>query len=120
MGETMIRGLVVEDDADVAELLSRILRGRSLDVAVAHTAETAKAMLATSSFSIALLDLHLPDLGGLGLIEHIETQYPELARRALIVTGFPTIARAFSTSIPIVPKGDLDTLRVAIDGVLAR
>lgn len=43
-----------------------------------------------------------------------------MAKRSLIVTGFPTIGRSFSKEIPVVPKGNLDLLRNALDLVLGR
>lgn len=121
MTETTHRGLVVEDDADVIELLVQVLARKNIVAILAHTAETARAILSTvSDLQIVLLDLHLPEGGGLPLIEHIRENHPHLVPRSIIVTGFPMIARAFATEMPVVPKDELSDLRARIDEILAR
>lgn len=121
MTERTLRALVVEDDADVIELLVRTLERKRVASILAHTGETARAVLAASSdLDLVLLDLHLPDGGGLPLIEHIRDTHPHLVRRSIIVTGFPMIARAFATEMPIVPKDEIAQLREKIDEILAR
>jgi len=59
--------LVVEDDAQLAELLERVLGEEGHEPTLCGTLRTAVGALATSSFDIVILDRMLPDGDGLEL-----------------------------------------------------
>ncbi len=59
--------LVVEDDAQLAELLDRLLREEGHTPVLCGTLQAAKAELAAGSFDIVILDRMLPDGDGLEL-----------------------------------------------------
>jgi two-component system phosphate regulon response regulator PhoB len=59
------RILVVEDEADLAELLAFNLRQAGHTVVVAHDGSTALAEIRRQRPDLVLLDLMLPDIGGL-------------------------------------------------------
>jgi two-component system response regulator MtrA len=79
--------LVVEDDDAVGDMLTMLLEGEGYDVTLVRTAQAALHMLlpvqiecgASHHVSVAteprpamvLLDLHLPDMSGEELIEHV-------------------------------------------------
>ena len=60
----MSRVLVVDDDADVRNLLARWVAAEGHDVSVAGTGEEALALLDAGDFALALLDVRLPDISG--------------------------------------------------------
>lgn len=72
----MIRTLVVEDDALVAEVhASYVERVPGFVVAgVAHRATEALEILATRSIDLVLLDFHLPDVKGLDMLRALRAR----------------------------------------------
>jgi DNA-binding response OmpR family regulator len=59
-----MRVLVVEDEADVADLIQRALREASWAADVVGSGASALEALAVSDYDLAVLDLGLPDLDG--------------------------------------------------------
>ena len=81
------RVLVCEDDADVADLIQRILGQGGIASVIARSASEAKAKLADDGFDAMTLDLGLPDLGGLALLADLR-QNPALRNlRVVVVTA---------------------------------
>jgi len=65
------RILIVEDDYDIANLLSTIIQEENINCDIAHSAEEAKALLSKNKYQIMTLDLMLPDQDGLELLEEL-------------------------------------------------
>src|SRR5450432_264150 len=63
--------LVVEDDAEMAELLVRGLREEAHDVDLAHDGHAALALANASSFDVILLDVMLPGMDGLSVAKEL-------------------------------------------------
>jgi two-component system OmpR family response regulator len=63
----MIRCLLVDDDADIQELMQGYLRQFGIAVTPAHDGTAMRDALARDTFDILLLDLMLPDDNGLTL-----------------------------------------------------
>ncbi len=79
--------LVVDDDAVSRHVLSQALGGAGLSTVVVTSGTEALAWLATNTPALVLLDLVMPDLGGVRVIEELRED-PELARiPVLVVTG---------------------------------
>lgn len=83
--------LIIEDDLDIRELVAEILTDEGYET---HTAENGQIGL---NFLVAcdtntvpdcvILDLMMPVMNGLQLIEHLMTNYPDtLAKLPIIVT----------------------------------
>lgn len=66
--DALRRILVVDDEATIRLALSRFLRTRGFEVAVAETAAGALEVLAGQRFSLVLCDLRMPGLSGLELV----------------------------------------------------
>nr|WP_252728117.1 response regulator [Alteromonas sp. C1M14] len=79
------RVLLVEDDHDAAELMALLLNHLGHEVTVAHNGQEAMERSGQQLFDVALLDLSLPDMGGLELAAQLHPQCPEL--RVYIVSG---------------------------------
>ncbi|WP_194813364.1 response regulator transcription factor [Nocardia sp. XZ_19_385] len=88
-----MRILLVEDDAELAQLLALGLRNESYAVDLAGTYATADMLLRTNDFDVACFDLGLPDGDGLELVRRLGTD-PELRRpvRTLILTARDAVA----------------------------
>ncbi|MGA9798976.1 MAG: response regulator transcription factor [Terriglobales bacterium] len=77
--------LVAEDDVPLANLLKRSLQNYHYTVHLAHDGETALQALRTRPHDLLLLDLGLPLLDGLVLLDHLRPTMPNLP--VLVLTG---------------------------------
>jgi DNA-binding response OmpR family regulator len=66
-----MRLLIVEDNAELAQLLAKGLRAAGYDNDVLHTAGDASAALTTTRYAAVILDLGLPDGDGLSVLREI-------------------------------------------------
>src|SRR5580765_2187008 len=76
--------LLVEDEADLSDLMSYLLRRDGHDVIVAHDGETALKLWRERSPELVLLDIGLPKTNGWDVCKTICT---ESATPVIIVTG---------------------------------
>lgn len=70
------RILVVDDDPEIATMLSRYLQGQGLGVRIAQSGAQVRAALDPPDFDVVLLDLGLPDIDGLGLMRELRSRWP--------------------------------------------
>ena len=80
--------LLVEDEPDLADLVSSRLRTENFAVAVASSVSSALHSLKGISFDLVLLDVHLPDGSGLEVLQSLATD-PD-APRVVLMTGSGT------------------------------
>jgi two-component system phosphate regulon response regulator PhoB len=78
------RILVVEDEADLAELVAFNLRGAGHDVTVAHDGQTALAEISRAQPDLLVLDVMLPDLSGIEVCRRLRRS-PETVRLPVIM-----------------------------------
>ena len=81
---TQARVLVVDDDPEVAGLLSRYLGNHGLAVRVAANGARVRAALGDPDFDVVLLDLGLPDADGMSLVRELRSRW---AGPIIIVSG---------------------------------
>ena len=88
-----MRILLLEDDADLAEIVALGLRNESYAVDIAGTCAEAEDLLRTTDFDVACFDLGLPDGNGLDLVRRLAVD-PELRRprRVLVLTARDAVA----------------------------
>jgi two-component system response regulator PilR (NtrC family) len=79
--------LIIDDEADIRELLEMTL-GR-MDVAThsAATVQDAKNLLAQHEFGMCLTDMKLPDGNGLDLVKYIQKYHPDLPVAVITAHG---------------------------------
>lgn len=82
------RLLVVEDDPDIATLLSMMLQRAGYQVDVAANGEAALNYLAHNEYAAMTLDLMLPDQSGVALIRRIRSQIETEALPIIVVSAF--------------------------------
>ncbi|MEO6205547.1 MAG: response regulator [Mycobacteriales bacterium] len=84
---TATRVLVVEDDPSVRGLLHTLLTAEGYDVATASDGLAGLVKAASSRPALILLDLMMPDLGGVRVLEELADD-PELTGTpVIVVTG---------------------------------
>jgi two-component system response regulator PilR (NtrC family) len=67
--------LIVDDEADLRELLEITLVKMGLDVDSAESLAIARALLAQKEYALVLTDMRLPDGQGIELVQEISAQY---------------------------------------------
>ena len=84
--------LIVDDDAEFRSTLTRRFLRRGYRVQDAADGEQALAWLAKRQFDVVLLDMVMPGMTGIEVLERLKAEYPE--SEALLLTGQGTIETA--------------------------
>jgi two-component system, NtrC family, response regulator AtoC len=86
------RILLVDDEPAIADWLRTVLEGEGYDVGVAGDIVSALGQMTEREFSLALVDLVLPDGDGLQLLQQLKSKDPSL--EVIIMTGHSSISKA--------------------------
>lgn len=84
--------LIVDDEVNLLESLGDLLSKKGYDVATAKDGLEAMARLECESFQVMIVDLRMPGMSGLELLEKVKSQFPETS--VLILTAYGTIKSA--------------------------
>jgi DNA-binding NtrC family response regulator len=101
---TPVRLLLVDDDEMLIDTMTQRFKRLGLSVSAARTAGAALELAAASRMDVALLDLNLPDLGGIELLRKLKENQPEL--EAIMLTGHGSM----ETAIEAMKAGAYDYL----------
>ena len=82
------RVLLVDDEVELLDSLSRALERRGMDVSVAPDAAKALAQLGQRVFDVVVLDMRMPGMGGMEVLERIKKAHP--LTEVLVLTGHPS------------------------------
>lgn len=91
MGKS-IRILVIDDDENIRKVLTTILEDEGYTVESVGTAKKAIERTRRRFYNLVLIDIRLPDMGGVELLTRIKDTTPRM--RKIIVTGYPTLQNA--------------------------
>ncbi|MCW4044436.1 MAG: response regulator [Candidatus Bathyarchaeota archaeon] len=86
------RILVVDDDENIRITIEAILKNEGYDVDVAASGNEAIKKAETSAYSVALIDIRLPDMEGTELLTNMKDTVPKT--RKIILTGYPSMQNA--------------------------
>jgi response regulator RpfG family c-di-GMP phosphodiesterase len=78
--------LVVDDDPTIRQLLSRFMGMNGYNVTEAEEGQSAYAMLKTGAFDVCLLDIEIPHMSGLEILEKLGRD-AEFITPIIIITG---------------------------------
>lgn len=81
--------LIVDDDADILELLHRHLQSWSYYSYKAVSVKEAVSILRDTQIDLLITDLKMPEIDGFELIKFTSEHYPNLPK--LVVTGYPSV-----------------------------
>jgi len=85
--------LLVDDEADFVEIMTKRLKKRSLQVEVAYSGPEALAVLEnTEKVDIVLLDVKMPGMDGIEVLGHIKEHSPLV--EVIMLTGHATVDSA--------------------------
>jgi two-component system sensor histidine kinase/response regulator len=85
----MSKILVVEDDADAREILGRILSAAGHTVESAPNGREALTALLTHTPDLVLLDLLMPEMNGVGLLQVLRSYLRLQVLPVVVITGLP-------------------------------
>jgi two-component system, sensor histidine kinase len=83
-----IRTVVIDDNEDARELLSDLLRSKGYEVMTAGDGPSGVDLIQHHRPHVALIDLGLPGMDGIGVIEVLKATHPELQTRLVALTGY--------------------------------
>ena len=81
------RVLIVDDEADIRELLLLTLQRMGHDADAAETCREAYRFLAENSYALCLTDMRLPDGDGLQVLNHISEKYAHIPVAVITAYG---------------------------------
>lgn len=79
--------LIIDDEADIRELIEMTLVPMNIQCFPAETLYEAKALLKSQTFQFCITDMRLPDGNGLELVAHIQKRYPDLPVAVITAHG---------------------------------
>jgi len=107
-GAPAARLLVVDDERDVGELLSDILRTRGYETQYVASPKAALELMRDRDFQGILMDLRMPEMSGTELWRELQRERPALALKTIFMTGDyaspDTAAMVRATERPFLSK----------------
>jgi two-component system, NtrC family, response regulator AtoC len=103
-GRTQPCVLVVEDEAELRDLIVESLSREGFMVAEAPTGAEAMERLKAFAYDALVVDLKLPDADGMDILDAAVARYPEVF--AVVMTGFGGVTEA----VQAIKKGAIDFL----------
>src|SRR5256712_3322462 len=99
-----VRILIVDDEHTLRESCAAVLRQEGYDVTVSGRGQEALALLKRRAFDVVLVDLYLPQVGGLALLRAaLSTNRDTIV---IVMTGNPTV----DSSVEALRQGAFDYL----------
>ena len=94
--------LIVDDDKAFLSILSERMQHRGMDVTTTASPVEALRIVETQSFDAIILDLMMPEMGGIEAFQRIKEKNPEL--QVIFLTGHPSV----STGVDAMKLGAVD------------
>ena len=115
--------LVVDDEASISTLLQKVLRKNGFEPTVAENGRSALEIIGVQDFEVVFLDIGLPDMSGMDVLQQICRQSPDtsvIMGTALADVDAAVGAMKLGASDYLTKPFDLDDLIVRIEQVLER
>jgi two-component system, OmpR family, response regulator len=81
----VVRLLLIDDEKDFVNILSKRIQRRNIDVAKAFSGREAIQMLRRQAFDVAVLDLKMEDMNGIEVLKVLKIMAPKLV--VIMLTG---------------------------------
>jgi len=117
--------LIVDDEPNIRLVLRSALEGDGFRVAEAANGQDALDQITNGAFDAMILDLNMPVLDGMAVLEHLQTSPPAKSLRVIVLTAFGSIPAAVRATRlgaldflekPITP----DDLRTTLAAVMSQ
>ncbi|OGL38968.1 MAG: Fis family transcriptional regulator [Candidatus Schekmanbacteria bacterium RIFCSPHIGHO2_02_FULL_38_11] len=87
-----IKILIVDDEENICDMLSRLLVKEGFSVVTAKSHKEAAELIQKNDFTLALLDLFMPEVDGIQTLKALHSSKPDTI--GIIMTGYATIDSA--------------------------
>ena len=87
MSDDCKRVLIVDDDDAIRMMVERVLRREDFEVDSARDGFEAIEKLASNDYSAILLDLMMPRVDGLGVLQFLKRYRPELSPAVIVMSA---------------------------------
>jgi DNA-binding response OmpR family regulator len=84
--------LIIEDDYDSSVIFEGALKAAGFDTEVIRSGDEALERLATMMPELVVLDLHLPGVSGLSILEQIRNDAHLAGTQVIVITGDTVLA----------------------------
>ena len=101
--------LVIDDEQAILDVVARFARRAGWDVDTSSNGREAIARLQTRRADLVLVDLRMPDVGGLDVLRAIRDSHP--CSQAVLMTGYASV----ETAVEAIKLGATDYLSKPID-----
>jgi DNA-binding NtrC family response regulator len=101
--------LVVDDEQGILDVVSRFARRAGFTVVACSGGQEAIEKLETAHADVAMVDLRMPDIGGLDVIRAIRERDPRC--QAVLMTGYATV----DTAVEAIKLGAMDYVSKPLD-----
>ena len=101
--------LVIDDEQGILDVVGRFARRAGFDVVACSGGHQALAQLRTRHADVAMVDLRMPDIGGLDVIRGIREIDPRC--QTVLMTGYSTV----DTAVEAIKLGAVDYLSKPLD-----
>jgi DNA-binding NtrC family response regulator len=98
------RVLLVDDEAEFTEILSQRMKSRGVDVDTAASGREALEKVKAESYDAVILDLLMPEMGGMETLRHLLATSPGL--QVILLTAHATL----ETGVEAIKLGAVDFL----------
>ena len=103
------RALIIDDEADILELLEITLKRMDIETCTAQDIHSAQTLLQQQKFNICLTDIRLPDGDGLELLAAMQISQPKLPVIVITAHGSTDLA------VKAIKQGAFDFLNKPVD-----
>ncbi len=103
------QALIIDDEADIRELLEITLTRMDIEAATAENIHQAQTLLKQQEFNICITDMRLPDGNGLDLLQNLQLSHPKLPVIVITAHGNADIA------VKAMKQGAFDFLSKPVD-----
>jgi DNA-binding NtrC family response regulator len=98
--------LIVDDDKAFLQILAERMQNRGMEVSTAESAAVALQMLENESYDAVLLDLMMPEMGGIEALQIMRKKQPDI--QVIFVTGHPSVSKGVEAmklgAMDFIPK----------------
>ena len=101
--------LIIDDDRSLCEILANVLDHEGYKTDCANNGKKAFSLINTGQFGVVLLDLKLPDMSGLKILEYISNN--KIPLQVIMISGQGTI----NTAVDATRMGAFDFLEKPLD-----
>ncbi|MCG6948021.1 MAG: response regulator [Acidobacteria bacterium] len=101
--------LLVDDEEEFVDTLAERMRNRGMEVSTSNSGKDALDLIDSDSFDVVVLDLQMPGMDGIEVLERIKQRRPDI--QVVLLTGHATVEKG----VEAMKQGALEFLEKPID-----